>query len=291
VEVDKIIKRGPILYAIAIMAIGAENMLSGWVMILDKRNFPGEAVIPVIPWVPAHSWMAYLTGMLLVIAGVALAAKIRPRLTAALLGILFLAFVVFLEGPRLFRLGTRTTFFETVAIGGSALILSGTVPFEPHSSWHLVLDEAVKSGRYLFAISSIVFGIDHLLYLGFVASLVPWWIPWHSFWAFFTGVAFIAAGLSIGTKWAGRWAAMLVGVMFLIWFMVLHLPRALGFSAAAGKGAPLNPNEWSSAFIALGMCGGSWICAQALSETSCTAEETVSVRGTYVAHAGKTGSR
>ena len=109
---DKIIKRGPILYAIAIMAIGAENMLSGWVMILDKRNFPGEAVIPVIPWVPAHSWMAYLTGMLLVIAGVALAAKIRPRLTAALLGILFLAFVVFLEGPRLFRLGTRTTFLR-----------------------------------------------------------------------------------------------------------------------------------------------------------------------------------
>jgi hypothetical protein len=109
----------------------------------------------------------------------------------------------------------------------------------------------LKSGSYLFAASSIAFGIDHFLYLRFVARLVPGWIPWHLFWAFFTGIAFIAAGLSIGTKRAAKWAGVLLGTMFLLWFAVLHLPKALGLSAAAGRGAPLNSNEWSSAFIAV----------------------------------------
>jgi len=154
-----------------------------------------------------------------------------------------------------------------LALGGSALTLAGILPFEPRSfqRWGASLDYLIKSGRFLFAISSVVFGIDHLLYLKFVAGLVPAWIPWHMFWAYFTGVAFIAAGLSIATKWVGEWAGLLLGTMFLLWFVFLHMPRALGLSAAAGAGAPRNPNEWSSAFIALGMCGGSWICARALS--------------------------
>jgi hypothetical protein len=53
--------------------------------------------------------------------------------------------------------------------------------------WH------ISSGPFLFASSSIVFGVDHLLYLRFVASLVPSWISWHLFWAYLTAFAFIAA--------------------------------------------------------------------------------------------------
>jgi hypothetical protein len=119
----------------------------------------------------------------------------------------------------------------------------------------------VASGRYLFAFSAIIFGIDHLIFLRFVASLVPWWIPWHLFWAYFTAFAFIAAGLSIGTRWLASWAGLSLGAMFLLWFVVLHLPRSFGLSVAAGPGAPRNPDEWSSAFIALAMAGGSWILA------------------------------
>jgi hypothetical protein len=63
--------------------------------------------------------------------------------------------------------------------------------------------------------------------------------------------------VSIGTKWLARWAGALLGTMFLLWFVLLHMPRSLGLSVASGPGAPRNPNEWSSAFIALAMCGAS----------------------------------
>jgi uncharacterized membrane protein YphA (DoxX/SURF4 family) len=80
------------------------------------------------------------------------------------------------------------------------------------------------------------------------------------FWAYLTGVAFVVAGLSFTTDWLSPWAGLMMGVMFLLWFLILHLPRAMSYPRS------LDPAEWSSAFIALGICGGSWIAATALSE-------------------------
>jgi hypothetical protein len=189
-------------------------------------------------------------------------ANVKARLAAILLGILFPLCVLLL----ITSIWTvRTGSFELLAIGGAAVTLAGTLPVEERypQPWNSALDWLIKSGRFIFAIALVVFGLDHFLFLRFVASLVPPWIPWHLFWAFFFGCAFIAAGVSIATKWMGQWGATLIGTMFLLWFFVLHLPRVFGLAGIAG--APHNPNEWSSAFIALAMWGGFWICARALS--------------------------
>jgi len=50
-------------------------------------------------------------------------------------------------------------------------------------------------GCFALAITCAVFGVDHFLYVDFVASLVPAWIPHHVFWAHFCGAALIAAGM------------------------------------------------------------------------------------------------
>jgi hypothetical protein len=110
----------------------------------------------------------------------------------------------------------------------------------------------------LFGISSVVFGIDHFLVLALIASLVPSWIPGGLFWAYLTGTAFIAAGISIVVKKLDQLSATLLGTMFLLWFLLLHSPRVL---RALVSHNPTFPNEWSSAFIALAMCGGSWLVA------------------------------
>jgi uncharacterized membrane protein YphA (DoxX/SURF4 family) len=197
---NEIVKQGRIVFAIAIMAIGVQHLLCGWFRLFDTRNFPGETPFAVIPWVPAYPWLAYLTGIVLLIAGFCLIANVRPRTIATLLGILFLFFVIVLEASRLVRLGARTTFFETSAICGSALMLAETSEPENLHKPNPAVDWLIKSGPFLFAFSSIMFGVDHLLYLRFVASLVPSWISWHLFWAWLTAFAFIAAGLSIGTR-------------------------------------------------------------------------------------------
>jgi len=177
------------------------------------------------------------------------------------LGMLFLLCVLLIEIPRNFArplsVGARTTLFESLAMGASALTLAGSLP--AGAAGFLERGRAVQRliglGPLLFAISSVVFGIDHFLVLDLIAGLVPSWIPGHMFWAYFTGAALIAAGVSIATGRMAYWGAAALGIMFLLWFVLLHAPRIMSYPRSH------DPDEWSSAFIALGMCGASWICA------------------------------
>jgi len=110
-------------------------------------------------------------------------------------------------------------------------------------------------GRILVAISLVVFGVQHFIYGGFVATLVPAFMPGRLFWAYFVGVAFVAAALGILTKMFARPAATMLGVMFFLFVALLHIPRIVGNST--------NGDEWVSGFVALAMCGGAWILASA----------------------------
>jgi len=110
-------------------------------------------------------------------------------------------------------------------------------------------------GRIFVAVSLIVFGVQHFMYSGFVAGLVPDWMPKQLFWAYFVGVAFFAAAAGILTEMLARPAATLLGVMFFLFVLLLHIPRISLHSR--------NGNEWTSGFVALAMCGGAWVLASA----------------------------
>jgi uncharacterized membrane protein YphA (DoxX/SURF4 family) len=104
-------------------------------------------------------------------------------------------------------------------------------------------------GRYSLPITVAVFGIDHFLYTDFVASLVPSWIPGALFWTYFADIALIAAaaGMIVGIQ--ARLASLMLGIMILLWFIILHIPRAIADPHSA-KG-----NEWASVFEVLGSTG------------------------------------
>ena len=261
-SMEKIVEQGQLLFAVTVMASGAEQLICAGSKL---------AVRYVIPFVPQTSFLEYLIGIALLAAGLSIATNRRARLSAFLLGLFFLLCVLLIwvpkEAPHALTGSVRTVLFETLAFCGAALTLAGLLPAEKWFSgrWESAVNGLIKSGPYLFAVSSVVFGIDHFLFLNFVASLVPAWIPWHLFWASLTGAGFIAAGVSIATKWMARWGATMLGIMFLLWFLVLHLPRSVSASLSHN---PNTPNEWSSAFIAMGMCGGSWIVAWHSLQTS-----------------------
>jgi len=250
---EKILSKGQFLFGTAITAFGLENLICARY----------ELAVRGVPWFPVNPFFAYLTGIALLAAGLSIAANLRARWTATLLGILFLLYVLLLEVSKVaanpMSVSVRTVFFETLAIAASALTLAATLPTGGSvRRWDSVFDKLISSGSYLFGASSVVFGIDHFLVLAVIASLVPAWIPGAMFWAYLTGTVFIAAGISIVTKWMDEWGAALLGTMFLLWFLLLHSPRVV---SAFRSHNPNAPNEWSSAFIALAMCGGSWICA------------------------------
>jgi hypothetical protein len=171
----------------------------------------------------------------------------------ALGGLLFVCAVV-LDVPKnaanIGSISLRTTVFEPLALASLAWLLPG-----PGATPRLL----ARGNRYVLGLSLIVFGVDHFLALGFIATLIPNWIPWHVFWVAFFGIGFIAAGLSIGLNFLQRWGAAGIGLMFGIWVVTLHLPRVLGLYAIPG--APRDPNEWSSLFIAIALWGGLWAMA------------------------------
>jgi uncharacterized membrane protein len=244
---------GRVLFSLAIIALGVETII--YARAVTHGLGAHYNVIPVLPWLPSVSWLAYLFGAIWIVCGIGLVSRRTLRTAALVLAILLFLCTLILDVPKnaldIGNISLRTIVFEPLSIACLAWLLQG---------WNATPRWVTKLSRYLLAISLIVFGIDHFLAIVFIANLLPAWIPWHVFWVVFFGVAFIAAGISIALYLLERWGAFLIGLMFGIWVMTLHLPRVLGLYGIPG--APRNPNEWSSLFIAVALWGGLWAMAQ-----------------------------
>ena len=251
----KIIEQGRVLFGIAIAASGVEGLVCARLGLTVRG----------VPWFPANQFLAYIIAIVLMIGGTSIAVNLRTRWVATALGALFLLFALFPELPRVIAspmdLSIRSVFFEALAISASAFMLAGTLagPGSDVRPWDWISSKLIASAPYLFAASLLVFGIDHFLILDFIASLVPPWLPWHLFWAYLTGTAFVATGISNVVRWMDQWGAFMLGIMFAIWVLILHSPRVV---IAVRSHDPNVQNEWSSAFIALAMSGGCWICTR-----------------------------
>src|SRR5438309_1769197 len=80
-----------------------------------------------------------------------------------------------------------------------------------------IIASGVKCAPFFIAIPMGIFGVQHFIFLQFVADFIPAWIPWRTFWAGFTGVALLAAATGIVFRIWDRWAATLLGTMIFLW--------------------------------------------------------------------------
>ena len=243
---DGLSRVGRILFGLAMVLFG----------LLYLFHARGTGPAPGPPWVAETGILAWLIGAGFVVVGISILLKMGARAAAVSLGVVLLLRVLIAFVPQWIRHshdpGPWTSGAEIMAMGAAALILAGELELLNSMSW----ESLVMVGRFLFAAALVVFGVQHFLYDRFIATLIPSWIPGHLFWAYFVGVAFVAAALSIATKIQGRLAAALLGLMFLLWVIVLHVPRV---AAAQHDG-----NEWTSAMVALAMSGGAFVLAGAL---------------------------
>jgi uncharacterized membrane protein YphA (DoxX/SURF4 family) len=242
-----LITPGRLLFAIAMMAFGLQHLIFA---------ATGNGLGP--PWTPEYHLLAYVLGAAFIAASVGLAAGWQVRCAAIMVALIALVRVVVCYAPRLAATprdpGPWTSGFELLAMCGASLVLAATIASRRTRSGRG--GALLESGRFLFAISLLVFGIQHLMYGAFVATLIPKWIPGHLFWAYFVGVAFITAALAIVSGKLARLAATLLGTMFFLWVVILHAPRVVA--------ALHNANEWTSMFVALAMSGGAWVVAGAM---------------------------
>ncbi|MGC1105391.1 MAG: hypothetical protein WA876_02545 [Candidatus Acidiferrales bacterium] len=253
---DALLSLGRPVFSLAIIGLGIETLLCAQrvVFLYPLPSNPRFKAIPVLPFLPAIPWLAYLFGAVLAICGIGLLFKPTLRTSAMVVGNLMFLGAVILDAPKYAAIpgsmSLRTVVFEPLAIATLAWLLPSQ---RETPSW------LVRASRCLLALSLIVFGVDHFLALAPIGTLIPSWIPWHVFWIAFFGAGFIAAGLSIATGLLIRWGAACLGLMYAIWVFTLHLPRTV-LGLYGGKG-PHSPDEWSSLFIAIALWGGSWALA------------------------------
>ncbi len=251
---DKLRHFGRLCFAVSIAFFGAQYLLYG--------HFEGG--LPLVPpWTPGAPVLAYVLGMALILLALSIATLWKARYSAISLGTLLLLSFLFLHclhASSILHNGTdRTRAFECLTLAAIAFTLAGILPDGRNSSasgiatnWPLFL------GRFLFAVSMIVFGAQHFMYAAFIATLIPAWIPLHLFWVYLTGTGLIVAGLSIATGILAPLASIGLGIMFLLWFLLLHTPRVAA--------SPRNGDEWTSAFVALAVSGGSFLLASSFSK-------------------------
>jgi len=240
---QELYKTGRYFFAVAIIAFGVIQFITG--------NFM-SGFLPVYENLPGRRFFLYLISTVFLVGGLAMIPSGTSRRAALLLGFLFSLLVIY---PHLVRLisdihnaPTWTVIAETLAFSAGAFIIAGDYPNYPiGKTSEPLFPKLLKTGRIFFAISLLVFSIQHFMYADYIATLITSWIPFPMFWAYFVGVAFIAGCISILTNIKTRLACTLLGSMFLFWVIFLHAPRVF---ANAHK-----ESEWTSLFIALGFCG------------------------------------
>lgn len=239
---------GRLLFAISMVAFGIQQLLTG--------DF--VRLVPPLPaWVPGHSTWAYLVGLVLILAGVAISLRYKARVAAAVLGVMILFSILFLHIPKAAtnpRLGFMwTNPCKALAMLGGVIILAAALPENRNDRLAGLFGKLSPLGPLFLATFLILGGIQHFVYLDFVTKLVPSWIPSPQLWVYFTGAALIAGGVGILIPKTERLAAMMTGIMILLWVVLLHIPRAVADPHAAG--------ETSGVFEALAFSGIAFILA------------------------------
>ena len=226
---QELYKSGRYFFAVAIIAFGVIQFVAGDFM---------AGLLPVSETLPGRKLFLYLVSTLFLVGGLGLLVPVSYKHAARFVGYLFLILVIY---PHLAALipdiknpGPWTSTAECLALCGGAFIISGSPKF-------------ISIGKIVFAISLVVFAVQHFLYADFIATLIPEWIPLKVFLAYFIGVAFTLASISILLNIKTRLACCLLGFMFLFWVIFLHAVRVAG--------SPQKETEWTSLFVAIGFCG------------------------------------
>jgi uncharacterized membrane protein len=180
-----------------------------------------------------RAW-ANVTGAVFIAIGLAILTRTKAREAAIIAAILVFAWAFVRHIPVLLRSdvlsGAWTQAGKSLVFIGGSLALGGAVPrvarhtspgVRSHRNWDLVL-----AGRIALGLFQIVSGVQHFLYVPFVASLFPTWFPGNAvFWTYAAGVALIVLGLGLLVPNTSRVAAFLSGAMIFAWVWIIHLPR------------------------------------------------------------------
>jgi uncharacterized membrane protein len=245
---EKLSTIGRIFYGIAIAGIGF--------LTIYYHDFPYMLIPAGHKWIPVLLVFAYISGALLILAGLSIVFEKKVTTISLLLGtVLLLIFCFyfipyeFMVSPNYMQFGDWENAAKELALASGAFVVAGSVAGKKETAISRLSAKLIPLGTILFSITIISFGIDHFLFAKEAADYVPSWVPYHLFWIYFCGAALLGSGIAILFRIRYRLAATLLGTMILLWFIILHVPRVIV--------SPLDymGSEITSALIALAYSG------------------------------------
>jgi uncharacterized membrane protein len=216
---------------------------------------------PVPASVPGRTTLAYLTGVILTVAGAALFSRRSAAAGAATLAGLYALGVLLLHAPHV-----TAQPLDIGAWGGVAeqlaLVVGGFLAFVASADFNIARAAQLRRvGQLVFGICLVIFGIVHFRYGTETAAMVPKWLPpGQMFWAYATGVGHIAAGIALlSSIWASL-AAKLITVMFASFAVFVHAPLLFA--------DPRSHLNWVMNAMNLSLTGAAWVVAESLRSRS-----------------------
>lgn len=136
-------------------------------------------------------------------------------------------------------------------LAGIVFLAIGLITVRRQFSFHPVKLAAL--GPPFVAAALAAFGAEHFAATRGIMQIVPSWLPGPLFWTYFVGVALLAAAASLALRRHVRVAATLLGILFLLFVLLIHLPNVVA--------RPKERLIWAVFLRDLSFGGGAWALA------------------------------
>jgi uncharacterized membrane protein len=234
---------GGLFFALALVGFGIENIVFGHYVVARAAPWPPDPL--------QQHLVAYVTGVLLLACGGAILAGRWTREAAIEAAVLILGWSLCLHWPRTIAGdtfgGDWTNALKAVVLATGGLLVGARAAGSPSA----VLSGLARLAPHACAPFFLLAGIQHILFVQFVETLIPPFIPFGRFWTYFAAGALLAGGFGLLTPPVRRLAAILTGWMVFSWVFLVHVPQVF-------RAGPL---AWQGVFEALGLSGVCFLLA------------------------------
>ncbi len=212
---------------------------------------------------PGQHILAYVAGVWLVAAGLAILWRRSARIGAAASAIAYLIFAAlwlfrYSAGINAFGLRIDVLLGVTFGLAQQLMLIApaAIVYVSAASPDSLLQKRAAIAARWMLGLPPVIFGLFHLIGIRVFATIVPHWMSFGYFWAALTGIAFILSGLAICSGIKDVLAARLLALMLLLFEGFVEIPPI--FSRLH------NEATWGAAVYNVTAIGACWIFAEFL---------------------------
>lgn len=226
---DRLLLFGPLFVAMPLAVFACDHF------------FEARAISRMVPrWIPGSLFWAYFVGAALLCAAISILANRRAALAAALLGIMWLLFVVLMHIPAIVRFPheriTWNIALRDLSFAGGAFALAYSLEWRARRA-----RSVLWAARTFIAIPVIVFGVEAFVYPLFLPGvpnrrLTPAWMPGGPAWSYATGVIEIATGVCLLLNLKARRAAFWLGGAIVVLTICVYVPLMFANASSIDNG-------------------------------------------------------